>query len=156
MLVLRLRVVSRARSDLSLSKCFGPISGLHTRLFYKIQSNDFFLSWCTSVVFTAVTSASEVIFLQLVLLANATSFVHILFAKMAEVRKLARNGIASERSLTWFLLCFEMMAYKLAFHAYNAILDSLFYDYSATVDSFMTVSFFLRNLDSAKLSWLAS
>jgi len=45
-----------------------------------------------------------------------------------------------------------MMAYKLAFHAYNAILDSLFYDYSATVDSFMTVSFFLRNLDSAKLS----
>ena len=29
-------------SGLSLSKCFGPISGLHTKLFYNIQSNDFF------------------------------------------------------------------------------------------------------------------
>jgi len=29
-------------SDLSLSKCFRSISGLHTKLFYDIQSNDFF------------------------------------------------------------------------------------------------------------------
>jgi len=41
-----IRVVSRAElfgsgSELSLSKCFGPISGLHTKLFYNIQSNDF-------------------------------------------------------------------------------------------------------------------
>jgi len=43
------RVVSRAGlfglgSGLSLSKCFWPISGLHTKLFYNIMSNDFFLS----------------------------------------------------------------------------------------------------------------
>ena len=31
-------------SGLSLSKSFGPISGLHTKLFYNIQSNDFFRS----------------------------------------------------------------------------------------------------------------
>ena len=29
-------------SGLSLSKCFGPISGLHIKLFHDIQSNDFF------------------------------------------------------------------------------------------------------------------
>ena len=37
------------------------------------------------------------------------------------------------------------MAYKLAFHTYSAILASLFYTYSATVDSFVTV-FFLKNI----------
>ena len=46
---------------LSLSKCFGPISDLHTKLFYNIQSKDFFLSWLTFVVITAVISVSEVI-----------------------------------------------------------------------------------------------
>jgi len=34
------------------------------------------------------------------------------------------------------------MAYKLAFHAYSAILDSFFYAYSAIVAS----CFFLRNV----------
>jgi len=38
------------------------------------------------------------------------------------------------------------MAYKPAFHAYSPILDSLFYPYSAIVDSFVIVSFFLRNI----------
>jgi len=53
----RHRVVSRARlfgSGLSLSKCFDPISGLHTKLFNNIQSNDFFVSWRTFVVLTEV------------------------------------------------------------------------------------------------------
>jgi len=31
-----------AGSGLSLSKYFEPISGLHTKLFYNIKSNDFF------------------------------------------------------------------------------------------------------------------
>ena len=36
-------------SGLSLLKCFRPISGLHTKPFYNIQSNDFFLPWRTIV-----------------------------------------------------------------------------------------------------------
>ena len=54
-------------SELSLSKYFGPISSLHTKLFYNIKRNAFFLSWRRFVVLTAVTSVSEVIviFLQL-------------------------------------------------------------------------------------------
>jgi len=48
-------------SGFSLSKYFGLISGLHTKLFYSIRSNDFFLWWRRFVVHTAVTSVSEVI-----------------------------------------------------------------------------------------------
>jgi len=38
------------------------------------------------------------------------------------------------------------MAYKLAFRAYSAIRDTFFYAHSANVDSFMIVSFLLRNI----------
>jgi len=48
-------------SGLSLSKYFGLISGLHTKLFYSIRSKDFFLSCRRFVVLTAVASVSEVI-----------------------------------------------------------------------------------------------
>ena len=61
-------------SGLSLSKWCQPISGLHTKLFYNIQSNDGFLSWLTFVVLTTVTSVSEVIFLRIILLANTAAF----------------------------------------------------------------------------------
>jgi len=56
-------------SGLSLSKYFGSISGLHTKVFYNIQSNDFF-SWRRFVVLTAVTSMSEVIVLRLIMFAR--------------------------------------------------------------------------------------
>ena len=59
-------------SGLSLSKWFGLISGLHTKLFYSIQSNYFFFR--TFVMFTAVTCVNEVIFLQLILFANTAAF----------------------------------------------------------------------------------
>jgi len=67
-------------SGLILSKFFGPISSLHTKRFYNITSNDFFLSWRRFVVLTAVTSVSEVIaiFLQLILFANTAVFFHSL------------------------------------------------------------------------------
>jgi len=70
-------------SGLSLSKYFGPISGLHTKRFYHIKSNDFFdffVSWRRFVVLTAVTSVSEVIliFLQLILFANTAAFFYSL------------------------------------------------------------------------------
>jgi len=71
-------VVSRAGpgSGIRLPKCDGPISGLHTKLFYNIQSNDFFLSWSAFVLFTVVFSVNEVIviFLQLILFANTAAF----------------------------------------------------------------------------------
>jgi len=70
-------------SGWSLSKYFESISGLHTKLFYSIKSNDifdFFLSWRRVVVLTAVTSVSEVIviFLQLILFANTAAFFYSL------------------------------------------------------------------------------
>ena len=67
-------------SGLSLSKYFGPISGLHTQLFYNIKSNDFFLSWRRFVVLTTMTAVSEVIviFLQLFLFANTAAFFYSL------------------------------------------------------------------------------
>jgi len=46
-------------SGLSLSKCFGMISGLHTQVFYNTRSNDFFSFFL--VLLTALTSVSEVI-----------------------------------------------------------------------------------------------
>jgi len=62
------------------------------------------------------------------------------------VRKLARDGIVSTRSITLAILGLfqEKIAYKPAFHAYSDILDSFFYAYSAIVDSFVIVSFFLE------------
>ena len=70
-------------SSLSLSKNFESISGLHTKRFYNIKSNDFFdffLSWRIFVVLTAVTSVSELIvtFLQLILFANTAAFFYSL------------------------------------------------------------------------------
>jgi len=40
-------------SGLTLSKYFGPISDLHSKLFYNIRSNNFSISWHTFVVPTA-------------------------------------------------------------------------------------------------------
>jgi len=102
-----------------------------------------------------VSSVSEVIviFLQLILFANTAAFYcsllelvsHSLRRRTA-VRNLARDGIVSKRSITHanFGLFQETMAYKPAFNAYNAILDSFFNPYSAIVDSFVIVSFFLE------------
>ena len=60
---------------LSLSKCFGPISGLHTKLFYNIKSNDVFLSWHPFVVLTAeLLWVKWLWFLQLILFANTAAF----------------------------------------------------------------------------------
>ena len=62
---------------------------------------------------TAVTSVSEVIviFLQLILFANTVAFFvlywdwsHTLFEEATAVRKLARDGVASKRSITHAIL----------------------------------------------------
>jgi len=79
-------------------------------------------------VLTAVTSV--VIFLQLILFANTTAFFHFLlrfdsyFEKATAVRKLAHDGVASTRAITYaivgFLTCKPgTMAYKPDFHAYR-------------------------------------
>jgi len=51
------------------------------------------------------------------------------------VTKLARDGFASKRSVTHAILGLFLEAYKQAFYAYRAI-----------VDSFVIVSFFLTNI----------
>jgi len=103
-------------SGLRLSKYFEPNSDLHATLFHNIKSNDFFdffLSSCRFVVLTAVTSVSEVIvtFHQLILFANTAAFFilcwdesHTVFEKATTVRKLARDGVASKRSITHAIL----------------------------------------------------
>jgi len=48
------------------------------------------------------------------------------------VRKLARDGIAPKRSITY------------AIHAYSAILNSSFYAYSVVVDSFVIACFYVE------------
>jgi len=48
------------------------------------------------------------------------------------------------QSLTRFLACFKKV-YEPAFHIDRAILERFFYAYSAIVDSFVIVSFLLRN-----------
>ena len=67
-------------SGLSLSKYFGPISGLHKKLFYSIKSNVCFLSWRRFVLLTAVTSVSEaiVICLHVILFEITTAFFYSL------------------------------------------------------------------------------
>jgi len=50
-----------------------------------------------------------------------------------------------DQSVTRFLACFKE-ACKPAFHICRAILESFFYAYSAIVDSFVMVSFFLRKI----------
>jgi len=64
------------------------------------------------------------------------------------VRKLARNRVASKRSLTYANLGLfeETMTYNPAFHANNAVLNIFFYAYSDIVDSFVIVYFLLRNI----------
>jgi len=58
-----------------LSKCFGPISGLHTKLFYNIKSNYFFLPWRTFVVLTGeLLWVKWLWFFQLILFANTAAF----------------------------------------------------------------------------------
>jgi len=64
------------------------------------------------------------------------------------VRKLARDGIASKKSITQAIcgLFQDTATYKPAVHAYSVIPDSLFYAYSANVDSFVMLSSFLENI----------
>jgi len=61
------------------------------------------------------------------------------------VRKLAHDGVASKRSITFAMLGLFQEAYKPAFHIYRAVLESLFYVHSATVDSFLIVCFSVGN-----------
>jgi len=108
-----LRVVSRAGFELKFVKCFRPILGLHPKLFYNIQSNDFFFRevdllcsrrwhlWVKIVIF----------FLQLNLFANTAAFFCSLLGVMLHsfweghrVRKLAGNGIASKKSVALAIL----------------------------------------------------
>jgi len=60
------------------------------------------------------------------------------------VSKLARDGVASKRSITHAILGLFWEAYKPAFHIYRVILESFFYAYSIIVDIFVIVSFFLE------------
>jgi len=93
-------------SGLSLSKYFGLISDLHTKLFYGIRStgNDFFLSWSRFVVLTAVTSVSEVIVisLELILFANTAALYSSLLGLVSHTFRECDSG--KEISTRWLCL----------------------------------------------------
>jgi len=94
-------------------------------------------------VLTAVTSVSEVIviFLQLILFANTAAFFYSLLGLGSHCFRKGDNG--EEISTRW--RCVEKVNHS-AFHICRSIQESSFYAYSAIVDSFVLVSFFLRNL----------
>jgi len=88
------------------------------------------------VVLTAVTSVSKVIAIFLsksYLSTQPRSFLlcsdlsHTLYEKATPVKKLARDGFASKRSITNAILGLFQEAYKPAGHAYSAIVDSFFF-----------------------------
>jgi len=94
-----------------------------------------------------------VIFLQLILFATTAAFFYSLLGLVSHCFWEDDNG--EEISTRW--CCVEKInhslhswlvseAYKPAFHIYRAILESFFNGYSAIVDSFVIVSFFLRNI----------
>ena len=131
-------------SGLTLPKCFGPTSGLHTKLFYNIQIHNFFLSWRMFVVLTAVNSVSEVIviFLRLILFANTTTFVCSL---LGSVSRTVFEKVTAARKLEQGWPCFEKINHLPVFHAhYIAIPNSFFYAYCAIVGIFVLVKFFLE------------
>jgi len=86
---------------LSLPKCFGTISGLHTTPFHNIQSNFFFLTWGPFVVLTRVTSVSEMIvtFLQLIPFANTAAFFCSLLG--LDPHSFWEGGNCNEISTPW-------------------------------------------------------
>jgi len=150
----------RAERGLSISKYFGPISGLHTKLFYDIKSNDFFLSWRKFVVPTAELLWVKW-FLQRIPFANTAAFFCFLLGLASN--SFCEGNSGEEISAGWLCvekinhsrdvwLVLKTMAHKPTFHAYSTILYSLFYAYSAIVDSFVIVSFFWETLHSAVLS----
>jgi len=73
---------------------------------------------------------------------------HTLFEKVTAVRKSAGDGIESKRSITHVILGLfqEMMFFKPIFHAYSVFPDNFFYAYNVNLDSFVIVSFFLKNI----------
>ena len=139
-------------SGLSLSKYFELIESLHTKLFHSIKSNDLFLPWCRFVMFTTVTSVSEVIviFLQLMLFVNTAAFFYSLLRLVPHSFWEGDSG--EEISRRW--LCLKEINHSrdswLAFKS----LQAGFHAYSAIIDSFVIVSFFSwETLYSAVLSF---
>jgi len=130
-------------SCLSLSKCFRPILGLHTKLFYNIKSNDFFTFVVLKRFFTFflhfyrptfVVLTAELLwvkwlwFLLLILFANTAAFFCSLLGlasnsfwegnsgKEISIRWLCVEKINHSRDV-WLVL--KTMAHKPTFHAYS-------------------------------------
>ena len=98
------RVISWARlfgSGRARAQVCRNISGLRRKLFYNIQSNDFFLSWRRFVVLAVVASVSEVIviFLPLILFANTAAFFYSLLGLVSHCFWEGNSG--EEISTQW-------------------------------------------------------
>ena len=142
-------------SGLSSSKCFGPISRLHTQVSYTIRSNDFFLSWSAFVLLNAVTCVSEVIviFLQLILFANTALFFCSLLGLVSHT--FSESESDEEISTPWH--CVEKINHlRDSSHVLRSdglqsgvscllgYLNSSFDGSSAIVDSFVIVCFYVE------------
>jgi len=111
--LLQSRVVSRAGFRHKFVKMFRPISGLHTKLFHNIQSDDFF-SFVTYICCACrgwsdynFSLANSICKHSCVILSARISLTFFLKAT-AVVRKLPSDGVARRnQSLTRFLACFN-------------------------------------------------
>jgi len=93
------------------------------------------------------------LFLQLILFANtadvllfsARSSLTLIFEKSTEVTKLARDGVASKRSITYAILglFYKTMAFQPAFHA---IAQSQIASFQSNRGYFRDSLFILRNI----------
>jgi len=104
-------------------------------------------------VLTTVTSVSDYDFLQLIRFANTAAFFCSLLGLVSHT--FLKDNSGGDVSTRWHWveeinhsrdswLVSRNEAYKQVFHACIAILDSFFYAYTATMDSFVMVSFFLE------------
>ena len=94
-------------SGSSVSKCFGPILGLHTKLFYNIQSKDFFfcdLHWLYSPRWFLWVKWLW-FFLQLIIFANTAGFFCSLLGLVSHSHSFPEVDNGNEISKPWH--CFE-------------------------------------------------
>ena len=149
----------RAGFVLNFSKCFGPISGLHTkhlwhsewRFFYLVTyicygHRGYFCKWCDCGFSAANSICKHSCVLLFVARIGLTLFLKGESSEEISTRWSCVQKINHLRDSCLVLINDGL---KPAFRAYGDIQDSLFYAYSAIVDSFF---FFLRNITFRSIS----
>jgi len=129
-------------SGLSLSKCLGPISGLHTQAFYTIQSNNFFF-----LELHLLFSPQRLLWVKWFSSANPIC-KHSCFLMFSAQISLT---LFITRRQCWRWCCYRSITYSiLGLFSTNRLFMPIalycFYAHSAIVDNFATVCLILRHI----------